>query len=405
MRRLPLLLLILVLAPSAQAATVQVESDPGQVDGETGDTILTSAGTLRVTDREGEVNDLRIRTAGDAFFVEDRAAALTVGRGCRRLTGATVRCRIPKVEELEILVSAGGGDDAVRVTGGGRSLTLAGGDGDDRLTAGEGSDILLGGAGADVLAGGAGDDELDGDGPGRGDGIDDPSVVLPAPARDVLGGGTGEDLVGYTGRATPVRADLHQGTADEDLLRRIEDVVGGRADDVLLGDDGPNVFFASSGADEVDGRGGADELIGGAVLRGGAGNDVLDGSDARSVRCGRGIDVVNRYGDRLVPADCEFAGEGVTLGRNALRGSRGALRLRARLNGIQSSRVALTTLVGGRRVLLGRATVPKGRDGQTTVVAVRLTPAGRRLVARGRRLVLRAGDGSDGPLRVELGAR
>jgi hypothetical protein len=405
MRRLLLLLMLLVLAPPAQAATVAVESDSGQVDEETGDTILESTGTISVLDSAGEVNDLRVRSAGNAFFVEDRAAALTAGRGCRRITGATVRCTIPKVDELEINVSAGGGDDVVRVTGGGRSVTLAGGDGADRLTAGEGSDILLGEAGADVLAGGAGDDELDGDGPGRGDGIDDPSLVLPAPARDVLDGGTGTDLVGYTGRATPVSVDLRAKTADEDLLSRIEDALGGRAGDVLLGDDGPNVIFASSGADEVDGRGGADVVIGGAVVRGGAGDDVLDGSDARTVRCGPGIDVLDRSGDRLAPADCEFAGAGVTLGRSALRGARGALRLRARPDGAQARRLAVSTLVAGRRVLLGRAAVPKGREGQTTAVAVRLTPAGRRLVAGGRRLVLRADAGSGDRSRVELRAR
>jgi Ca2+-binding RTX toxin-like protein len=83
---------------------------------------------------------------------------------------------------MKVRVSAGPGDDTVRIFGNHRAivsgnggndglvaqkhvsapLVLKGGDGNDTVVGGRGDDTLIGGAGADVLRGGSGDDVLKG---------------------------------------------------------------------------------------------------------------------------------------------------------------------------------------------------------------------------------------------------
>ncbi|MBN9516690.1 MAG: VCBS repeat-containing protein [Alphaproteobacteria bacterium] len=107
-----------------------------------------------------------------------------------------------------------------------------------------GNDFVVGGAGNDVLRGGIGQDTLD--------------------------GGAGIDQADYSDKTVAVVAALSGvanvivtvGGVAEDTIRNIENVAGGSADDVLVGD---------SQANELQGLGGND------ILQGGAGNDFLDG--------------------------------------------------------------------------------------------------------------------------------
>jgi len=130
---------------------------------------------------------------------------------------------------------------------------VLGGSGNDRLSGDGLANELHGLGGDDFLEGRAGNDVLRG-------GV----------GKDVLDGGDGVDLADYSDKTVAVVVTL-SGAADvivtvggvaEDTIRNIENVAGGSADDVLVGD---------SQANELRGLGGND------ILRGGLGNDVLDG--------------------------------------------------------------------------------------------------------------------------------
>ncbi|MGD9917046.1 MAG: calcium-binding protein [Paenirhodobacter sp.] len=149
-------------------------------------------------------------------------------------------------------LSGGSGDDTLY--GGTGNDTLEGGNDDDLLSGDEGDDLLLGGAGRDTLYGGAGNDRLMGGFGGE---------------TDLLFGGTGIDTVDYSEIPFPApmlidlsanRAicDFYVGT---DILRSIENVVGGRGDDTIRGTDGANVLDGLTGSDRLEGLGGNDTYI------------------------------------------------------------------------------------------------------------------------------------------------
>jgi hypothetical protein len=78
---------------------------------------------------------------------------------------------------------------------------------------------------------------------------------------------------------------LAAGTArgqGSDTLRHIQNVVGGRFNDTLIGDDRSNGLEGAAGDDELIGRGGGDFLVGGKgkdTIDGGAGNDVCSSGE------------------------------------------------------------------------------------------------------------------------------
>jgi Ca2+-binding RTX toxin-like protein len=125
----------------------------------------------------------------------------------------------------------------------------------ENVTGGSGNDTLTGDAQANVLIGGAGDDTLTGAG-----GV------------DVLDGGDGADTAVFSEKSDTLFIALNGaanttvkvgvGGADEDVLRNIENVVGGSAGDILIGDLLANLLDGGAGND---------------VLVGGAGKDTLDG--------------------------------------------------------------------------------------------------------------------------------
>ena len=270
--------------------------------------------TLTFEAGPGEANRVSIATAPGVFRIADAGAAIVPGVGCRSLTPQAVECERRRVQLL--IVRLGDGNDTVSASVG-IPTRLNGGDGDDLLEGTEVDDILRGGPGADHLFGSDGFDTLEG-----------------GPGPDLLSGGTEAvvreiplefDFVSYTSRTAGVRVTI-DGIADDgepgegdNVLPDVEVVLGGRGNDVLIGNDGfVNAFAGGRGNDTLVGLGGDIDLLFGERgrddLSGGAGVDILDG--------GRGDDIL-----RGGSGDDELTGGG---GRDSLSGGSGEDDLRVR---------------------------------------------------------------------------
>lgn len=136
----------------------------------------------------------------------------------------------------------------------------------DRLMAERGVTVLNGMGGNDNIYGGEDDEQIFG-----GSGSD---WLVPGAGDDVVYGGTGSDFVVYGASEQGMDVDLARGSAlgadgEIDLIHEVEHISGSRLDDTLSGDDGINVLrgqggrdliFASAGADTYDGGGSTDVL-------------------------------------------------------------------------------------------------------------------------------------------------
>ena len=136
--------------------------------------------------------------------------------------------------------------------------TLIGNAGNDTLAGAGGNDSLYGGYGSDTLIGGSGDDLLD--------------------------GGDSFDLASYEDAASAVTLDLslitpqNTGGAGTDTLISIEQLVGSRFGDTLLGTFESNSIWGRAGNDTISGLAGADQLYGedgNDTIRGGDDNDYI----------------------------------------------------------------------------------------------------------------------------------
>jgi Ca2+-binding RTX toxin-like protein len=145
-----------------------------------------------------------------------------------------------------------------------------------------GNDRLYGDAGTDSVAGGAGDDYLDG-------GADNDAlsgnigndILRGGAGQDNLFGGSGADTADYRDKSQKVEVMLDTtsggtvkvGGVAEDTLYDIENLLGGKAGDKLVGNatQGDNVFDGRGGNDTLNGAVGKDMLIGG------TGKDKLTG--------------------------------------------------------------------------------------------------------------------------------
>jgi Ca2+-binding RTX toxin-like protein len=395
----------------------------------------------------GEANFVTVTMEGGRFRIHDEGAQVEAREQCTQVDANTASCPGGTLQ-----AALGDGDDRAR--GPGFAVDL--GPGNDQATGvttavgGDGDDIILGTPDFDGLSGGAGNDELDG--------LGGPDDLTPGPGTDVVrgsegddrinafdegpvagddfAGGPGADTLAYTGATGPVEIDLATGAAGgaaaNDSFAGIDNVEGGRGDDVLAGDDQPNKLAGGTGRVVIDGRGGADELDGGSLsdsidggdggdriegaggtddLRGGAGDDLIsqitgtgaldggDGDDLLSTEngrlrytCGPGTDEFDGNARTIVAADCEemligIVGTGKLTLPLQVRGSSVVATVRAR-SGDRGS-IMLTDRRTGRRAGSRRFT-GRGRNA-AFAVRIRLSRSAlRRLRATGRLQVMLA---------------
>ncbi len=162
-----------------------------------------------------------------------------------------------RLVSIEGLIGGNFDDD---LTGNNRDNTILGGRGADFLYGLGGKDILRGEGGRDHLFGGAGADDLDG---GAGD-----DVIAGGQGPDLINGGSGFDTLTYEWSAGLVTVNLRNnalngGAAAGDVIREIENLIGSRFGDSLIGDNNRNVLNGVGGNDFIFGLGGDDVLIGG----------------------------------------------------------------------------------------------------------------------------------------------
>jgi hypothetical protein len=244
-----------------------------------------------------EDNDVRIVRQGSVVTVAD-SVPLDPGAGCEALSADEVRCTIAhQFLSLVLDVRLGDGDDALTAAGvEATSAKLYGGRGDDHLI---GPSILStrfhGGPGNDLMEGGSGGDTFLEDAERNGS-----DTMLGGPPGDPRPGFS-DDNVDYRLRQHPIHADADGDRDDGEARERdrigadVEQVVGGLAADVMVGNALPNRFVGGPGRDLLLGGAGDDHLIGDEYvtdpkreedeIRGGPGDDRLEG--------GRGVDRVS----------------------------------------------------------------------------------------------------------------
>lgn len=208
--------------------------------------------------------DMVVYPASAVQSISVRAGA---GHDYIRLTGVPVPA----------FVDGGAGNDTI--LGGNGNDWLLGGDGDDQINGGWGDDELRGGWGSDTLRGGLGNDTVRGAGGNDwvygGEGNDlvvggaDDDWLDGKEGADTIQGGTGIDTVDYSARTVNlvIRLDNlpNDGAAGENdnVLTDVENIVSGSGNDLLVGSDAPNTFWAGPGNDTMDGGWGNDTLWGG----------------------------------------------------------------------------------------------------------------------------------------------
>ncbi len=106
-----------------------------------------------------------------------------------------------------------------------------------------------------------------------------------------LDGAGGSDWLDYSAYAAGVRVNLatHSAWAVNGSVMNVENVAGGRGNDILIGDDGANQLVGNGGNDILVGNGGNDSLTGGpgfTILIGGDGSDRLDGGTGTALLIG-----------------------------------------------------------------------------------------------------------------------
>lgn len=180
--------------------------------------------------------------------------------------------------------------------------------GDDTLLGGAGDDGFIGGAGADVIDGGQGFDTLSFQ-------IDSPTVGQKGIYVD-LASGFAQDNDGFYDTVTGIEAVI--GTNE---LR------SGTLSDVMIGDDGNNVFYGLGGQDYILGGGGDDIIDVGSgqnnIALGGTGNDSLrGGADADFLYGQDGSDTLEGGGGNDWLFGGDFSGSAIT-GADSIYGGDG----------------------------------------------------------------------------------
>jgi len=323
----------LVLASSAQAATVRVDDQADRP-------------RVLIEDTGAETNTLEIRyvytrnetlqSGAGEVTVRDESAPLVAGAGCAPTADGDVRCDVENLARIHALLGAGAdsgtifspdevscacvsiwggaesdsltshdgaqvygerGDDVLRGRPSSASTSagiiptaveadgLYGGEGDDVLDGGDGGDALEGGPGNDTLRGGPGDDTLKG---GTGDG--------PA-GRDHLSGDGGRDELDDGDAPSEIGPDVLIGGSDFDVVHSYWDVVNPDRDRRVVVD-------LSEPANDGE-RGEGDSLVNVEMVRGGRRDDRIFGDGDGNAISGEGGDnyLRGRGGDDALIAE------------------------------------------------------------------------------------------------------
>ncbi|WP_319780888.1 FecR domain-containing protein [Maridesulfovibrio sp.] len=165
------------------------------------------------------------------------------------------------------------GDDSIdgkqgndSILGGSGDDSIDGGNGSDSIDGGDGNDTIYGGRNEDYILGGAGDDFIHGGQDG-----------------DTIDGGAGSDTASYEGESA-IQVDLSAGTvlggSNNDTLISIENIIGTRNDDNIIGSNVANTLIGGAGDDSLTGAGGADYLSGGRGDDIFVYNSVFEGGDS-----------------------------------------------------------------------------------------------------------------------------
>ena len=134
----------------------------------------------------------------------------------------------------------------------GLNFDIEGDDTQNEFIGGDGNDTLSGTGADDHLMGGAGDDTL---------------IASPGGGDDTYDGGTGNDTITFAASDDNLIINLEQGTATDDegdrgvgqdTILNIENVIGGSGDDIIIGDENANILRGGGGNDFIDGRDGQD---------------------------------------------------------------------------------------------------------------------------------------------------
>jgi hypothetical protein len=175
---LVVLVVVLALAPAAQAASVRADA---------------LAKTVSFTAGAGEANRVAVSQSGRTITFRDPASdvrsVVVVNASCNtRSSGTETECTMPaSAADFTVRVAAGDGDDRVTAPIA-RPVHLTGGTGNDELVGGTAPDQLTGDAGADTLDGGAGADQITA-------GADDDRIVARDGAIDSVSCGDGADAL------------------------------------------------------------------------------------------------------------------------------------------------------------------------------------------------------------------
>jgi Ca2+-binding RTX toxin-like protein len=207
------------------------------------------------------------------------------GAGNDALTGDD-RNNILRGESGDDILNGGAGDDSI--FGGSGDDTADGGVGVDtfdlrektssivvQLNGANASTVFVGGAAEDTIAnfenivGGLAGDTLLGDGAGNKlSGARGNDLLMGGDGADTLDGGEDIDTASYSDKTAAIAVTLNGSNAvtvtvggiAEDLIAKIENIVGGSGADTITGDTFANTFRGGSGADVLDGGGSSDTV-------------------------------------------------------------------------------------------------------------------------------------------------
>ena len=165
------------------------------------------------------------------------------------------------------------------------------------IDGGDGDDVLVGGTGENYFTGGNGDDRMVGGG-GRNEFIE--GVSANGADRFEGGGGVYGDSVRYDARRKSLLVTLDGEANDGELGEHdfvspsIWSVYAGGGVDVLVGNDRSNGLIGAGGADVIRGGAGNDQLNGGNRLYGRVGSDdrLYGGAGSDLVRGNAGDDLL-----------------------------------------------------------------------------------------------------------------